>query len=237
MGSSELWAEWEKTRDRAARDALILEYKSLVDRVARKIASTMPLTVEELAADGVFGLIDAIDKFDSTRNVRFEAYAALRIRGAIIDGVRNRDWVPRSVRARSNRIAGASELTGSLKRQPTTEEVAAYAGITAAEVSQAWNESRIVAVIDETDPSGRFSPDLIPGVEDPDQFSEMNDLRRLLAARVNGFQSRERLLFALYYHEGLTLAQIGVVLGVTEARVCQIHTRAVRELSERVAAR
>lgn len=191
----------------------------------------MPVPVEDLISDGLFGLIDAVDKYDPSRGVQFEAYAVNRIRGAIIDGVRAMDWVPRSVRSKGQRITAATEtLAHTLHRQPSDEEVAAYTGMSERDVVLNFNE-RYVRTFDKQDQYGGVIDDQRHDLsQSTEQTTELDALRTTIATQLEQFTEREQWLFALYYFEGLTLAEIGVVLGVTEARVCQIHTKAMEDL-------
>lgn len=219
-----MWAEFAHTRDPDIRNRLVLHYQFLVDRIARKQATRLPVPVEDLMSDGMLGLLDAVDKFDPSRGVQFEAYASTRIRGAIIDGLRSMDWVPRSVRSMSQQITQAAEmLTRSLNRQPTVVEIAGFLGCSVQDVSKNWSEGQIGFMLPQSD----YVPDLQGSVE---YSKEIDLLREVIASRLAEFDEREHWLFMLYYYEGLTLAEIGVVLGVTEARVCQIQTKAMDEL-------
>ena len=218
---------WEKflAGDSSLRNDLVLHYLPLVNRVAAKLKRSSPVPIEDLRADGAIGLMDAIDKFDPERGVRFEAYAVLRIRGAIIDGVRAKDWVPRAFRNRESRADHSAEvLTHRFGRTPLLSEVAAHADL---DVTDLGPVGKHTFGLDEevAEVGGDDGPEALVGVE---------DLRRRVDSAITSLGDRERILFSLYYNQNLTLSQIGVVLGVSEARVSKIHTRAIRDLYAKV---
>lgn len=220
-----LWARF-LAGDSTVRNDLVLHYLPLVNRVAAKIKrSSSPVPIEDLRADGAIGLMDAIDKFDPNRGVRFEAYAVLRIRGAIIDGVRATDWVPRGVRSRRSRAEHSSEvLTHRFGRTPLAAEVASHAGLDEADVGPADEH---ISGLD-----GELLE--VSGEDGPEASVDVNDLRRRVDSAIACLGDRERILFSLYYNHNLTLSQIGAILGVTEAYASQIHTRAVRDVYAKV---
>jgi RNA polymerase sigma factor for flagellar operon FliA len=237
---------WHAFDDNApgARDALILRYTSLVRYVASRMAATLPSSVErgDLISYGIFGLIDAIDKYDPSRGVRFETYAITRIRGAMLDELRALDWAPRSVRARARWVARTrEELAHRLERTPTDAEVAEELGWTADDVVAAMRDGQdgyIAAMQDarpdgETWEEGRSTEDVT--AEDPVLSHEVDLTRRLMAKAMARLPERERVVVTLYFREGLTLSEIGDVLGVTESRVCQVYTSAALLLREDLA--
>lgn len=241
----ELWVEFKEKGSAAARERLILHYAPLVKYVASRVATGLPATVEQadLVSYGMFGLIDALDKFDPSRTNKFETYAIPRIRGAIIDELRAMDWVPRSVRFKARELEKAyTDLEGQLKRAPSEEEVAEYLGLSLPELHEMVTQISFVSVmaLDELISVGSDREDKVSlldtlvdmGGTDPTSRLESQETRSLLAAAINSLSEREKLVVTLYYFEGMTLAEIGEVLGVTESRVCQIHTRAVRQLRE-----
>ena len=244
--TSALWQEYVRTRDRAIRDRLILTYAPLVKFVAGRLGSGLPAHVDEgdLVSYGLLGLIGAIERYDPAREIKFETYAIARIKGAIIDELRALDWVPRSVRARARDIERAiAELERKLRRAPTDEEIAAKLGVTEEELGDSLTEiSRSsIAALDElwTVSDGGDSVALIDTIEDtsgPDpEFSlEQTELNEALAEAIARLPEREKLVVTLYYYEELTLREIGEVLGVTESRVSQLHTKAVLRLKARL---
>jgi RNA polymerase sigma factor for flagellar operon FliA len=241
-----LWQEYRKTGDAALRDGLILTYAPLVKFVAGRLGAGLPAHVDEqdLVSYGLLGLIGAIERFDPEREIKFETYAIARIKGAIIDELRSLDWVPRSVRTRAREIERAiAELERNLHRAPTDEEIAAKLGVEVADLEDSLAEiSRSsMAALDElwTPQAGGDQISLIDTIEDttgPDpEFSlEQTELKEALGEAIARLPEREKLVVTLYYYEELTLREIGEVLGVTESRVSQLHTKAVLRLKARL---
>ena len=240
-----LWKEFKAHATEVAREGLILHYSPLVKFVAGRVAAGLPRNVDQsdLASYGVFGLIDAIDKFEPERGFKFETYAINRIKGAILDELRSLDWVPRSVRAKAREIERSiGELEHRLQRSPSDEELAAHMGTEVDSVRDDLSEIAQlgIAALDQTVGSGETSTTLKDLVADPTGISpeaafQAEETRRLLVDSINRLPDRERLVVTLYYYEGLTLAEIGDVLGVTESRVCQIHAKTVMSLRNRMA--
>jgi RNA polymerase sigma factor for flagellar operon FliA len=243
-----LWLEFRKSRDQGIRDRLILTYAPLVKYVAGRLGSGLPAHVEEgdLVSYGLLGLIGAIERYDPDRDVKFETYAIARIKGAIIDELRAMDWVPRSVRARARHIERAiTELESKLHRAPTDEEIAQKLGITDEELEDSLTEiSRSsIAALDELwtiSSSGGDQVALIDTIEDtqgpePQSALAQTELREALGEAIARLPEREKLVVTLYYYEELTLREIGEVLGVTESRVSQLHTKAILRLKARLA--
>jgi RNA polymerase sigma factor for flagellar operon FliA len=242
----ELWATYVDTRDAGLRDRLILHYAPLVKYVAGRVGSGLPAHVEQadLVSYGTFGLIDAITRYEPTREVKFESYAMARIRGAIIDELRNTDWIPRSVRMKARQFERTvAELEAKLHRTPTDEEVADELGMDVEEIRKFLGQLSLVNVValDELlgDDEGG-SPSLGDTLQDssaldPQAMAEHGEARQLLARAVEQLPEREKVVVSLYYFEGLTLADIGRVLGVTESRICQMHTKAVLHLRTKLA--
>jgi len=234
-----LWHEFRKSKDRALRDRLILTYAPLVKFVAGRLGSGLPAHVDEgdLVSYGLLGLIGAIERYDPDRDVKFETYAISRIKGAIIDELRAMDWVPRSVRFKQREIEKAlADLESMLKRQPTEKELAERLGMSMHELHEVITQISFVSVLalDETVSVGADRGEKVSLVDtladkgfDPSTGVESQETRGLLAAAINELSEREKIVVTLYYFEGLTLAEIGDILGVTESRVCQIHTKAV----------
>jgi RNA polymerase sigma factor FliA len=238
--SEELWAEYKASGDRQLRDELILLYTPLVRYVANRVSAGLPQSIEtaDLASYGMFGLIDAIEKFDVSRSTKFETYAIARIRGAIIDELRSFDWVPRSVRSKARSVEQAySLLEATYGRAPTDAEVAAHLDVSDAELQKVFGQISYVGVaaLDETvagwDREAATLGDTIPDREQEFLSAvEVEEMKQVLADTIDALTLRERVVLTLYYYENLTLAQVGEVLGVTESRVCQIHTKAVTRL-------
>lgn len=236
----EQWRRWTRRRSSAARDHLIVHYSPLVKFVAGRIGSGLPRSVDpsDLVGYGVFGLIDAIERFESGRGAKFETFAAPRIRGAIYDGLRALDWVPRSVRTRARRIEQAiTDLERRDGAGPTDSDLASHLGISEDDLS-AWLASVATTTIGPLDRAVAAGQEPEAGDRDghrmPTAAVEEAELRQAMRRAVRDLPERERLVLGLYYDENLTLAEIGDVLGVTESRVSQIHTRSVLHLRSRL---
>jgi len=236
------WTRWLNRKNNASRDHLIVHYSPLVKFVAGRIGAGLPNSVDpgDLVSSGVFGLIDAIDRFDPERGVKFETFAAPRIRGAIYDGLRQLDWVPRSVRSRAREVERAfSRLEHRLGRGPSDEELAAELQIGEEELAR-WLASIAATTIGPLDRAvaAGHEPSAVEsaGFEHPVAAIEDRELRDIMKAEILKLPEREKLVLSLYYDEGLTLAEIGQVLGVTESRVSQIHTKSVLHLRSRMSA-
>src|SRR4249920_2816653 len=242
-----LWLEYRRSRDQHLRDRLIVNYAPLVKYVAGRLGSGLPAHVDEgdLVSYGLLGLIGAIERYDPERDVKFETYAIARIKGSIIDELRSMDWVPRSVRARARDIERTiAQLESKLTRVPTDEEIAAALGITEDEFQDSLLEiSRTsIAALDELWASSSTGGDpvalidTIPdtGAAEPQSAMAHTELREALGEAIARLPEREKLVVTLYYYEELTLREIGEVLGVTESRVSQLHTKAVLRLKARL---
>ena len=245
-----LWENYKTTGERAYRDRLILQYAPLVKYVAGRVRSGLPNSVEaaDLVSYGMFGLIDAIDKFDTGREIKFETYAISRIRGAIIDELRSLDWVPRSVRSKAKDLEKAhAELEVELGHAPSENQLAERMGITRAELGKIMSKlsvTNVVALDDLShgggdDGGNRMTlGDLLedPRTPDPETEFETEEMKVILAEQIAGLPEREKIVLTLYYYERLTLAEIGSVLGVTESRVSQIHSKSLLDLRSRLQA-
>ena len=244
----ELWLRYKQDGDETARERLVVAYSPLVKFIAGRMASGLPSHVEEsdLISYGLLGLIGAIERYDPAREIKFETFAVARIKGAIIDELRSLDWVPRSVRARARDVERAhAALEGKLGRAPTDEEMATRLEMSVDEFHDALLEianSSVLALDDLwtfADPEGGGGQisvlDTIqdPNAIDPEAEAHTSELKDRLADAIESLPERERLVIALYYYENLTLREIGEVLGVTESRVSQLHTKAVLGLRSR----
>ena len=243
----DLWRRYKENGDSNARERLVLAYSPLVKYVAGRMASGLPAHVEEadLISYGLVGLINAIERFEVEREIKFETYAITRIKGSIIDELRSLDWVPRSVRAKAREIERANaKLEHKLHRAPTDQEMAAELEVDVEEFQEALmriSNSSVVA-LDElwtvSDSSGD-QVSLLDTIQDetaadPAQEMDLTDMKDRLADSIARLPEREKLVVALYYYENLTLREIGEVLGVTESRVSQLHTKAVLRLKSRL---
>ncbi|MDQ6605187.1 MAG: RNA polymerase sigma factor WhiG [Actinomycetota bacterium] len=244
----DLWRRYKASGDERARERLVVAYSPLVKYVAGRMSSGLPAHVEEadLISYGLTGLISAIERFDLSREIKFETYAITRIRGGIIDELRTLDWVPRSVRARARSIERANmKLEARFQRAPTDEEMSSELSMSLEEFHEALlsiSNSTIVAldelwnVSDSTGDSVSLL-DTLPdrGAPDPQTVVDQSELRDRIADAIAALPEREKLVVALYYYENLTLREIGEVLGVTESRVSQLHTKAVLRLRSKLA--
>jgi RNA polymerase sigma factor for flagellar operon FliA len=243
-----LWRDYRKTNDQGVRDRLILTYAPLVKYVAGRLGSGLPAHVDEndLVSYGLLGLMGAIERFDPDRDIKFETYAITRIKGSIIDELRALDWVPRSVRSRAREIERAiAELERTLRRAPTDDEIAAKLGLSTDELNESLSDigRSSIAALDElwtVSTSGGDQVALIDTIEDtqgPEPQAEFAqaELKEALGEAIARLPEREKLVVTLYYYEELTLREIGEVLGVTESRVSQLHTKAILRLKARLA--
>ena len=233
------WQSWHDSQEVTAREWLVVHYASLVKFVAGRLAAGLPRSVDtgDLVSAGVFGLMNAIDRFDPAQGHKFETYAVPRIRGAILDSLRSLDWVPRSVRSRSRTVQDAiSKLEHELGRSPNDDEIAAELSISTEELEK-WLADIAAGSVGPLD---HVAMDSAPAESDshlePGRAMEEGELREAMRAEITRLPEREQAVLILYYEDGLTLAEIGDALGVTESRVSQIHTKAVLQLRSRLAA-
>lgn len=235
-----LWRRFGVAREQLLRDRLVLHYAPLVKYVAGRVGTGLPahVDVSDLIQSGIFGLVDAIEKFEPERGLKFETYAMQRIRGAILDDLRAQDWVPRTVRGRAREVErGIERLGAKLQRTPNDSELADELGLSVGELRDVYAQLQLTSVValDELAAAGRGINSLADvledeAAEDPVALLVDQDNRRQLAEAIGLLVERDRVVVTLYYFENLTLAEIGRVLGVTESRVCQLHTRAVLRL-------
>jgi RNA polymerase sigma factor for flagellar operon FliA len=238
-----MWEGYKTRGDAGLRERLILHYTPLVKYVAGRVGVGLPQNIEQadLVSYGIFGLIDAIEKFDLERAIKFETYAISRIRGAIIDELRALDWIPRSVRSKAREVERAyTTLEAELRRTPSEAEVADHLGIALGDLHHIFSQVsyvNVVALDEMLSVGGEKGDKLTLGdtledhrAEDPVLAFEGEETKFLLAGAINQLPEREKIVVTLYYYEGLTLAEIGKVLGVTESRICQMHTKAVLQL-------
>jgi RNA polymerase sigma factor for flagellar operon FliA len=234
----ELWQEFKKTKSPALRDKFIRQYMPLVKYVAGKVSTGMPDSVEfdDLVGFGQFGLLDAINKFDPDKNVKFKTYAVTRIRGAIFDELRELDWVPRSVRQKSREIEDTIvELEAKLGRTASDAEIAGAMGITESEYENTIMKVSGTSVLSLNDVwySGDDSDHMsigdsieAPNSLNPDVIVEREEIRKVIIQAINELPKNEKMVIVLYYHEDLTFKEIGQVLNVSESRISQLHTKA-----------
>jgi RNA polymerase sigma factor for flagellar operon FliA len=243
----DLWRRYKSSGDERARERLVVAYSPLVKYVSGRMASGLPAHVDEadLISYGLVGLISAISRFELEREIKFETYAITRVKGAIIDELRSLDWVPRSVRARARAIERANaKLEHKLQRAPTDEEMSDALDMTVQEFQDALLQisNSTVAALDELWTVSDASGDQVslldtlqdPRAPDPAAVMDQTDLKDRMADAIARLPEREKLVIALYYYENLTLREIGEVLGVTESRISQLHTKAVLRLRGRL---
>ncbi|HOZ73488.1 MAG TPA: RNA polymerase sigma factor WhiG [Spirochaetales bacterium] len=242
----ELWAAYRQRKDPLIREAFIKQYAPLVKYVAGKVVANMPSSVEfdDLVGFGVFGLIDAIDKYDPDKNVKFKTYAVTRIRGAIYDELRSIDWVPRSVRQKTREIEEAIVQTeAKLGRPATDQEIAESLGLSDDEFSKTMLKISSTSILslndvwytaDESEHMTIGDSVESPGSMSPDSITEREEIRRVIVEAIQELPDKEKKVLVLYYYEELTLKEIGKVLEVTESRISQLHTKAILRLRARL---
>lgn len=243
----DIWSEYIDTRASELRDQLIVSYSPLVKYVAGRVSVGLPQNVEhaDLVSYGMFGLINAIEKFEPERGFKFETYAIPRIKGAILDELRSIDWVPRSVRAKARAVERAiATLEARNGASPSEDEIAEELEWSIDELNDVLERVSLggIAALDEMlagsergDGAATLGDTIASAEPEPSAQFEIEEMRQMLAGSINRMPQREKMVLTLYYYEGLTLADIGEVLGVTESRVCQIHTKAVLQLRSRLA--
>ena len=242
LSDEELAALWTKyfadKSNKALRDQLIVQYIYLTRFVIGRIKGTLPpsFSVEDIASYGIEGLIDAIEKFSVEKGARFETYALLRIRGNIIDKIRSQDFLPRSTRKRIKDVKNATEeLRVKIGRMPTTTEVAQYMGIEKERVNEILAEDTSVYSLYDKKGTAEDSVEIIETVQDenkltPEEQLEEKDVKKELHDALKRLPERERMIMVLYYHENMTLKEIGDMIDVSESRVCQLHAQAIMKL-------
>ena len=242
----ELWLLYRRHRDPKIREIFIKQYNPLVKYVAGKVAVGMPSNVEfdDLVGFGVFGLLDAIDKFDPAKNVKFKTYAVTRIRGAIFDELRSIDWVTRSVRQKTREVEEAiGTLEARLGRTATDQEIAGALGMGEDEYAKTMLKISGTSILsinevwysgDENDKVSIGDSIESPSSLNPEVIAERDEIRRVIVEAINELPDSEKKILVLYYFEDLTLKEIGQVLGVTESRVSQLHTKAIMRMRSRL---
>lgn len=242
----ELWKEYRKTHKQEIRDTLIKQYAPLVKYVAGKISVGMPQNVDfdDLVGFGVFGLFDAIEKFDPEKHVKFKTYAVTRIRGAIFDELRSIDWVPRSVRQKTREIEDTIQsLEASLGRSASDDEVAKAMNMSREQYNQMVLKVRGTSILslndvwftgDDSDKVSIQDSIESPVSLQPDSIAEKDEIRRVIVQAINELPDKEKKVLVLYYYEDLTLKEIGKVLEVTESRISQLHTKAIMRLRSKL---
>ena len=238
----ELWVIYKKSRDPKIRDKFVRQYAPLVKYVAGKVAIGMPHNVEfdDLVGFGVFGLFDAIEKFDPEKHVKFKTYAVTRIRGAIFDELRSIDWVPRSVRQKAREVEDAvRRLETSLGRSATDWEIAKEMGMGLPEFQKLMLKISGTSILSLNDVwytgEDNDKVSIVESIEspqslNPDTIVEKDEIKRVIIEAIGELPDKEKKVLVLYYYEDLTLKEIGKVLEVTESRISQLHTKAIMRL-------
>lgn len=235
-----LWLEFSKKPVPELREKIIIEYAGLVKIVAGKLSIYLGHNVEydDLVGYGTFGLIDAIDKFDYGKGVKFETYASLRIRGAILDQIRKMDWLPRTVRQKQKRIDAAySKIESETGRLATDEEIAAELEISVDELDSWQNQTKAAGLISLDDYLEQGNEGGINSISNgaeeyhqPELIYEKQEVRQILLETLESLTEKEKKVILLYYYEELTLKEISAVLEVSESRISQLHTKAIQKL-------
>lgn len=237
-----LWEDYARLRTADLREKLILEYAPLVKVVAGRLSMYLGYNVEyeDLVSYGVFGLIDSIDKFDMNKEVKFETYASLRIRGAILDQIRKMDWIPRTIRQRQKQIDTAMKEIELNKGRPATDaEIAAQIGISEDEFLD-WQgqlkADNVISLNEYIEQGNDISSEksISSGFETPESVIEKSELREMLDEALELLTDKEKKVILLYYYEELTLKEISRVLGVSESRISQLHTRALQKMKTKM---
>ena len=239
-GKERLWDQYAKCKSPELREKIIIEYAPLVKLVAGRLSMYLGYNVEyeDLVSYGIFGLIDAIDKYDFNKNVKFETYASLRIRGAILDQIRKMDWIPRSVRQKQKKIdMTMSKLEAEYGRPATDEEIAKELDIIVDELDT-WNGqtkiSNIISLEDFIEQGSEIRMDASHNsqFEQPEKIVEKSELALMLEKALDELTEKEKSVVLFYYYEDLSLKEISKVLGVSESRVSQLHTKAIQKMKK-----
>lgn len=242
VARKKLWEEYTRLKTSELREKLILEYAPLVKLVAGRLSMYLGYNVEyeDLVSYGIFGLIDAIDKFDMEKEVKFETYASLRIRGSILDQIRKLDWIPRTIRQRQKQIDNAmKELEQQNKRPPSDAELAAYLGISDNELLEWQNQVKadnIISLNEYIDQGNDIKADKSKSsaFDTPEGVVEKSELKEMLLDALELLTEKEKKVILLYYYEELTLKEISHVLEVSESRVSQLHTKALQKMKTKM---
>ena len=236
--TNDLWQAYIKSKSPALKEKLILHYAPLVKYVAGRLLVHIGQHVEydDLVGYGIFGLIDAIDKFDNAKGVKFETYASFRIRGAIIDHIRRMDWVPRTLRQKNKQMEQVyNQLEDELGRQPTENELAEKLNMSLQETQDLIKKSSVLSLVSlddymEQNYESAFTSLVANRVDSPEEQTERQERKEMLADAISKLSEKEKLVVTLYYFEDLTLKEISSIMKVSESRVSQIHTKAITRL-------
>lgn len=235
---AKLWEEYSKTKTSEGREKIIIEYASLVKIVAGRLSMYLGYNVEydDLVGYGIFGLIDAVDKFDYTKGVKFETYASFRIRGAILDEIRKMDWIPRTLRQKQRKLdAACHKIETEHGRVATDEEVAKELDITLAEFETWQSQTKVSNLLSldeymEQGSEAKMEANLSSQYETPERIVEKQELKEILAKTLESLTEKEKKVIIFYYYEDLTLKEISSILEVSESRISQLHTKALQKM-------
>lgn len=243
LSRKRLWDDYQRTKASDIREKIIIEYAPLVKVVAGRLSMYLGYNVEyeDLVSYGIFGLIDAIDKFDSRKEVKFETYASLRIRGAILDQIRKLDWIPRTVRQRQRQIdAAMKDIENTMGRPATDSEIAVALGISEDEYCEWQSQMKVTSVVSlneylemGTDISNEKAS-VSRHFDAPEKVMEQDELKEMLMEALELLTEKERKVILLYYYEELTLKEISNVLEVSESRVSQLHTKGLQKMKTKL---
>lgn len=239
----ELWRQYQQTRDPSVRESLILEYSHLIKFIAGRLNIYFGSNIEydDLVSFGVFGLIDAIDKYDINKGVKFETYASLRIRGSIIDSIREMDWVPRSLRQKNKELEKAYwEVENELGHSAADSDIAKKMNISLDEFYKLINEVNVTSMVsleDFLEQNYEIGTDISSGSRSdrPEHEAELSELKEILGDSIDKLPEKEKMVLTLYYYEELTLKEISAIMKVSESRISQLHTKAIMRLRGKLA--
>lgn len=243
MTRKKLWEDYSKTRSADLRETIIIEYAPLVKVVAGRLSMYLGHNVEydDLVGYGVFGLIDAIDKFDTNKEVKFETYASLRIRGAILDQIRKMDWIPRTIRQKQKKIdVVIKEIENATGKSAADEDISKALGITLDEYVDWQNQMKITGVVslneflEQGSEISNEKSTISKGFESPEEVAEKGELKRVLGDALQLLTEKEKKVILLYYYEELTLKEISSILEVSESRISQLHTKALQKMKSKL---
>ncbi len=246
IAEEKLWEDYKKSGDEEIREYFVRKYAPLVKYVAGRVAVGIPSNIDfdDLVSDGVVGLLDAIEKYEPSRGNKFKTYAVTRIRGSIVDGLRERDWIPRSIRQRAKEVESAvTELERQLGRTPEDEEIADMLGVDLDEYQKMIRDISGTSLLSlhemrhlgkENDEVTMMESLESPESLKPDFIAEKEEVKNIILEALESLPDREKEVLVLYYYEGLTLKEIGEVLNVTESRVSQLHTKSVIRLKAKL---
>ena len=241
-GKQKLWEDYSKKKTPELQEKIIIEYAGLVKLVAGRLSMYLGYNVEydDLVGYGTFGLLDAVDKFDFTKGVKFETYASLRIRGAILDQIRKMDWIPRSIRQKQRKMDTANQsLELKYGRAASEEEIAFELEISVDELENWQNQTKVTNIIslDEFMDQGtetKVEQSLTADFDQPDRIIEKQEMKEILVKTLETLTEKEKKVIVLYYYEELTLKEISRVLEVSESRISQLHTKALQKMKARL---